>query len=310
MGAGWRFACQVVAFALLSAVARAEPLVVQPRLSAGTQQYQLSFADVITPNGNSFRFRNGFTVGDRLAFGGAGITLSSGSLFADLSGQWSRTGTDQGEIFQGTAFDANGDTTGALGHEHHFDARFARHEINAALGWAVNSDFSAYLGYKDARLSMTQARAPVLPVPEFGDVLQLGTFTMDFSYHGFFLGGTYSIPVAPWDGAFSIQSSIARLSASFTQYFAGSVAIYTAAGLLFLDPAFMNSHVTGTSTGLNLGLSWTGNLAWMSARLRNLSYTLGVDESQYKFDAPSVVDGNFEEKNTRMRLDLRYRFGA
>jgi hypothetical protein len=229
-------------------------------------------------------------------------------LFADLSGQWSKTGSDQGEIFQGTTVDSAGDSTPATGFEHHFDARFARHEINAAVGWAFSPEFSAYFGYKNAKLDMTQMRRPdSAPQPNFFDVLQTGAYTMDFSYHGFFVGATYSLPVRTW-GALSVQSSVARLDASFQQSFQGTVYVVTPIGPLFLDPSFINSTVHGTSTGLNVGISWTGNLGWLSDRLQSLSYTIGFDQSQYKFSASAVADGDFEEKNRRARLELRYRF--
>jgi hypothetical protein len=183
----------IVLTVLVTAPAHALEMAVQPRITAGIQDYALSFADVITPNGNGFRFRDGFTVRDHLPIAGAGLTVSCGRLFVDLSGQWSKTGHDQGEIFQGSTVDSAGDTTGALGFEHHFDARFNRQELNAALGWALTPNFSAYLGYKHASLNMTQMRAPIQTVqPNFGDVLQVGSYIMDFSYHGFFLGTTYS----------------------------------------------------------------------------------------------------------------------
>jgi hypothetical protein len=293
---------------LVASRARADGIIVQPRVSGGTQDYELSFADVITPNGNSFHFRDGFTISDSLPFAGAGLTVSAGRLFADLSGQWSKTGHDQGEIFQGTTFDSVGDTTPALGFEHHFDARFARHEINAAVGWAFSPQFSAYVGYKNAKLDMTQMRRPdSAPPPDNFDVLQTGDYAMDFSYHGFFLGATYSLPVRTW-GALSVQSSLARLDASFQQSFQGTVYVVTPLGPFFLDPSFINSSVSGTSTGLNVGISWTGTLGWLSDRLRPLSYTIGYDQSQYKFSTRKASDGDFEEKNRRARLELRYRF--
>jgi hypothetical protein len=299
----------IVLAVLVAARAQALEMAVQPRVTAGTQDYELSFADVITPNGNGFRFRDGFTIRDHLPIAGTGLTVSSGRLFADLSGQWSKVGHDQGEIFQGSTFDSAGDTTGALGFEHHFDARFSRQELNAALGWALTPNFSAYLGYKHASLNMTQVRAPIQTVqPNFGDVLQDGSYIMDFSYHGFFLGTTYSLPVRTW-GMFSAQASIARLNASFRQHFEGSVFVVTPVGNLPLDPSFIDSRVSGDSNGLNAGLSWTGNVGAAGSALRGLTYTVGVDQSQYRFHG-SATDGDFEEKNTRLRFELRYRFGG
>ncbi|HEX7416889.1 MAG TPA: hypothetical protein VF315_02450, partial [Steroidobacteraceae bacterium] len=76
-----------------------------------------------------------------------------------------------------------------------------------------------------------------------------------------------------------------------------------------VDPSFANkAPIYGKSTGLNLGISWTGNLGWMSGKLDRLSYTLGLDRSEYKFGTRETSTGDFEETSTRVRLDLRYRF--
>ena len=74
----------------------ADEIDLQPRVSGGTQAYSLTFADVIIPNGNGFHFQNGFKISNTLQFFGAGLTASSGRAFADVSGQWSGTGTDHG----------------------------------------------------------------------------------------------------------------------------------------------------------------------------------------------------------------------
>jgi hypothetical protein len=138
----------------------------------------------------------------------------------------------------------------------------------------------------------------------------VGNYIMDFSYRGFFVGASYSVPVSD-RGAFSIQSSVARLNADFKQRFEGSVFVLTPSGPVFLNPAFITSSVRGRSTGLNLGVSWTGNFGGAAdSWRRNLSYTVGLDESQYQFDADAVADGDFEEQNTRARFELRYRFST
>jgi hypothetical protein len=151
----------------------AAQVVFQPRLSVGMQDYELTFTDVLTPAGNGFDFRDGFTIKDRIAFSGAGLTVSSGRFFADLSMQRSRAGEAAGEIFQSSATGFG--TTNSLGHNHLFDSRFEREELSATAGWGVTGNLSLYLGYKKATLDMTQARTPALSPVVFGDVLQLGT---------------------------------------------------------------------------------------------------------------------------------------
>jgi hypothetical protein len=291
----------------------ADEIDLQPRVSGGTQAYSLTFADVIIPNGNGFHFQNGFKISNTLQFFGAGLTASSGRAFADVSGQWSGTGTDHGEIFEGTAYDAAHDTTPALGFEHHFDARFSRHELNFALGWAFDPNFSVFSGYKTARLNITQMLTPSSAfTPNVFDVLFIGDYTMNFSYHGFFVGATYSLPVRTW-GALGIQTSVARLDSGFHQSFSGTLYVLIPTGPnsdapLYLNPSYRSATVGGLSTGLNAGISWSGNFGWANDRLRTLSYTVGVDESQYRFSTSQTTYGDFEEKNTRVRLELRYRF--
>ncbi|HEY4972155.1 MAG TPA: hypothetical protein VII41_01025 [Steroidobacteraceae bacterium] len=300
---------------LVAAQTQALEIGIQPRVSAGMQDYQLSFPDVITPtlSNNSARLREGFTIRDHLPYAGAGLTVSAGHLFADLSGQWSKTGEDKGLNFQGNQFDVLDGYNGVGGHAHYLDSRFGRQEVNAAIGWALSSNFSAYLGYKSATLNITQMRTPVFaPAPQDGDVLQIGSSLMDFSYHGFFLGTTYALPINSW-GTVSVQASIAQLDASFRQHFEGLLFIYTApagmpAGVVLLDPSLENSAVHGSSTGLNVGISWSGNVGVASNPVRGLTYTIGLDQSQYRFQG-SATDGDFEEKNTRFRIELRYRFG-
>jgi hypothetical protein len=83
--------------------------------------------------------------------------------------------------------------------------------------------------------------------------------------------------------------------------------VVTPIGNFYLDPSFIDSRVSGNSTGLNVGLSWTGNVGAAGNPVRGLTYTIGLDQSQYRFHG-SATDGDFEEKNTRFHFELRYRF--
>jgi hypothetical protein len=292
-------------FVATTSLAQAEVWTIQPRLSGGVQDYELSFADVTFPNANGgITFRDGFTVSDNISFVGGGVTVSRGRFFADLAGQWSGTGEDQTFIFQGT----QGTISNNVGHSHSLDATFDREEFNLSLGWAVSQQLSVYAGFKRAALDMTQARLPVTSPPAvYGDVLQVGNYLMDFSYQGAFAGATFSVPVKSW-GAFAIQTSVARLNAKFKQRFDGLVVIYLPPlGAQAVDPSYITDETSGRSTGFNVGVSWTGNFG-SSGILERFSYTLGLDRSTYEFAAANSTTGDFDETNTRARLDLRYRF--
>jgi hypothetical protein len=288
----------------------AQAATIQPRLTAGYQDYDITFADVTAANATGGHvFRDGFDIGDRVSFVGAGLTWSGSRLFLDLSAQRSESGDDQLFQFQGTAI-GNGVFSGGNGHNHLLTSRFDRDEYNAAVGWGFTPEFSAYVGYKHATLDMRNQLIPVLsPFPGIGDVLFIGERVIDFEYDGAFIGGTYSLPVERWGGAFSLQSSLAFLDGEFKERFDGSVAVVGQFfNLIPLDPSFVNGTIRGESRGFNVGISWTGGFGWMSKRLSNLSYTLGLDRSEYDFETDQSTTGNFQEKNTRLRLDLRYRF--
>jgi hypothetical protein len=317
----YRLILPIVLTGLFTRTSISQSLIVQPRISTGVQNYQLHFDDVILPLANGGHdFRAGFKVDDRLPFVAAGLTFSGGRLFADFSGQWSQNGSDHGQQFEGVAI-GPGIYTSGDGQNHRSDTQFDRQELNVTLGWGATSNLSLYGGYKHATVNLTQTLTPLSPPAPFvdltggrdGDVLFFGDYRMQFTYSGAFVGVTYSAPVGP--GAFSFQSSLARLDGAFTQRFLGNVFVTNANSpnsLRPINPAFKDGEVAGQSFGLNIGVSWSGDFAWASERLRKLSYTIGIDQSQYKFDSGksnSLWAADLEEKNTRVRLDLRYRFG-
>lgn len=298
----------------------AQAVTFQPRLSGGYQDYDISFEDVTSSDGaGGISYRDGFEIGDRVTFIGAGLTVSEGRFFVDVSAQRSQTGRDTTFQFQGIADGSEDGTTGGngAGQNHSLRAKFDRDEYNGTIGFAVTPDFSLYAGYKratvDLRNTLSPSWATLDEAPDDLDVLFVGDRVIDFSYKGAFVGATYSIPVASWGGAFSIQSSVAFLDGRFKERFEGLVTIYHQLTPPFffvepIDPSFVNGTIKGKSRGLNLGVSWTGGFNWIARSLSNLSYTLGLDRSQYEFDTKQSTTGNFEEKNTRLRLDLRYRF--
>jgi hypothetical protein len=148
-----------------------------------------------------------------------------------------------------------------------------------------------------------------------GNVLFFGDYLMNFTYKGALVGATYAVPVGS-AGAIPLQSSPARLDGVFRQHFNGSVFVTNPTfpnNLRPIDPAFKDVQVDGISFGLNIGISWSGNFAWMGERLERLVYTIGIDESQYKFDSgrsKSLWAAELQEKNVRARFELRYRFGT
>jgi hypothetical protein len=297
--------------------------MVQPRVSTGVQDYQLRFDDVITPLATGGTdIRGGFKVADTISFVGAGVNVSHGRFFADASGQWSQSGRDHNQQIEGNAI-GGGVITSGDGQNHNSDVSFHRQELNLSVGWGATPNFSVYGGYKYAKVDLTQHLSPILSPPPLvnsatgqdGNVLFFGDYLMSFTYNGAFVGATYAVPAGS-AGTISLQSSLARLDGVFRQRFAGNVFVTNpnfANNLRPIDPSFKDGEVDGISFGLNLGISWSGNFAWMSERLERLVYTIGIDQSQYKFDSgksKSLWAADLQEKNTRARFELRYRFGA
>ena len=312
--------CGVIVFATR---ASAQSVIVQPRVSTGVQDYQLHFDDVITPIASGGTdIRGGFKVADTITFVGAGLNVAYGRFFADVSGQWSQNGTDHNQQIEGNAI-GSGVFTNGDGQNHDSEVRFHRQELNFSLGWAATSDFSVFAGYKYAKVDLTQHLSPILSPPplvntatgEDGNVLFFGDYLMNFTYNGGFIGATYALPVASV-GAIALQSSLARLDGVFRQHFMGNVFVTNPAfpnNLRPIDGSFKDGQVDGISFGLNVGISWSGNCAWISQQLQRLVYTIGIDQSQYKFDSgksKSLWAADLEEKNTRARFELRYRFGG
>ena len=293
--------------------ARADPIVVQPRVSLGQQAYELRFDDVLNSLGRSgFDFRDGFKVNDQLPFAAAGITVTANRLFLDVSGQRSKEGHDRTYQFSGRAL-GNDIFAPGDGHNHQLDIDLEREELNATVGWGFTDVFSAYIGFKRATVDMQQRQSP-LAGPDPGDILFIGDYDMEFIYEGLFVGATYVVPVGD-AGALSLQSTVARLDGDFSQRFSGRVllAAPTASNSFNgadVNTAFRDGVVRGDSVGVNVGISWTGQFF---ASLPALSYTIGLDHSRYEFDSSgsqAFWAADFNEKTTRLRLDLRYRLAA
>lgn len=314
--------------ALLCA-ATAQPVagapVLQPRLTAGMLDYSVRFDDSVTALASGGHdFRDGFRAQDRMPFAGAGLGLGWGRLLVDVSGQWTRRGQDHTTQVVNNSLGVPGVYTAGDGQEHRSDVRFDRHEYNLTAGWAVNGSLSAFVGYKSSRADLVQTLTPILAPPPFvdpagrdGDVLFTGDYLMRFSYQGAFAGVSFAVPVGE-HGALALQSSLARLDGEFQQRFAGVIQVtnLTAPGQRrTISPTIKDGVVAGRSTGVNLGIAWSGRFARSTGADdgSGWSYVIGVDHSQYTFDAGRSTASwasDFTERVTRARLDVRYRLRA
>ncbi len=320
---------------LLPGIGAAE-VTLQPRVTVGAQDYEFNYFDVIAPVLPLRALtRDGFKVGDRLQLHGVGLTVASGRWFFDIGGQRTDTGTQDTLQFIGADIVnfallprdiqlllQSLNVTNGPGATHDLRTDFSREDLNGVIGFGVNSNLSIFVGYKDAKTKLRNLLAPrfvptlsVFQNVAFGNLYLIGEQRNEFSYKGEFIGASYSAPVERWRGAFGIQASVARLTGKIDTTYDGAVliAVPIGTGLAQIPPSAAGLDTTieagrGKSTGLNLGLSWTGNLGGLSARLERLSYTIGVDRSEYTFKSSIRGANDFSETVTRARLDLKYAF--
>ncbi|MFO1426525.1 MAG: hypothetical protein U1F11_06050 [Steroidobacteraceae bacterium] len=291
-------------------MAHAQSWVVTPRLTAGQQDFNFRYFDLIQAlNTNLAGTRDGFEVGDRVSFVGAGLTVSHGRWFLDLSGQQTSTGNTTTTQFIGPIIGLPGN-----GANHDLFVPFSRKELNAAIGYGINPNLSVFVGYKDARTKLRNNLSPILDQVQIGNLYLIGQQTNRFSYKGEFAGLSYSAPVDRWNGAFGFQASLAQLHGKIESNFDFPVfiSVATAPFLVPVNPAVFGlttiDPARGRSLGMNLGISWTGHFDWISPRLSKMSYTIGVDRSEYNFKERTRTN-DFSETITRVRLDLRYAIG-
>ena len=296
---------------LLPPQASAEDVSWRIRGTAGIQQYELDFTDVVRipadpiAAGTTALFRDGFEVDDRLTFGGIGVTAGFGKFLIDISAQKTMEGNDNGTQFIG-GFD-----TGGAGVGHSYTAEFDRQEINLNVAYGLSDTVTLFLGYKDAEADLTINLRPGIDDELFflnvGDIFWVGNRATEFSYDGFQFGAAFATPIR--NGALSLQAAVVMLDGEFKERFNGGFLRVTSIVPEVAEPddfpGLRSFDVTGDALGFNLGIAWTGRF---SQKLPRLTYVLGLDHSIYEFDADQTFTGNFEEKNTRLRFDLRYEF--
>ena len=285
----------------------------QLRGTLGLQQYELRFADIVIPSdppipGAEITFRDGFEVEDQQTFGGVGLTASFGRFSIDLSGQRSGTGKDTGQQFQGNQQLQNNPfgIPVDLGVNHSLNSSFDREELNLNFGYGITNNITLFAGYKDAESTIRNTLAPIGEIGFFALTFE-GDRIADFSYDGWQAGAATAIPVDKLNGTFSVQAAVVFLNGDFVERFEGQNFVATPAGPVEVDPSLIvgGATVSGDSVGVNVGVAWTGRF---SKDLPKLLYTIGFDHSRYEFETDQTAFGDFEEKNTRLRFDLRYRF--
>ena len=279
---------------------------VSPRVSFGVQDYTHRLEDRLAPtSGSSFQFADGFETRDDLGFHGFGIGINADKVFVDVSGQWSAQGEEQQSQFQGVA--GGLEFAAGIGITHQLSSEFERKEFNVSVGYRITPTVSAYIGYKNATADFVHALRPS-DVGFFGAVKLTGDKVVENTYDGPFVGATYAIPVPAWGGAFAFQAAVVNLDMTDESRFLGTAEAQVGPTTFVpLDSSAFSSSIDGDAVGINVGFSWTGGFRWVDRSFTRLTYTIGIDHSEYEFEAG---DSEFEEKNTRLRLDLRYRLGG
>ena len=141
-------------------------------------------------------------------------------------------------------------------------------------------DNNADFGDGRKELNLTAGYGVTSNITLFGGYKYADTDFIDLQYGGPFLGASFSIPVFEL-GAIGLNGAVAYLEEFNTE----------------------GEDFDTTSVGVNGGVSWASNLAWL---LPGLGYGLNFDYSYYEFDDSG--DTILTEKIFRTRLDLKYTF--
>lgn len=262
-----------------------EALVFQPRLFGGMANYSLSSGDFnlkVTPEGGqpvaakgklSIDFNGNSTLQDFSPLLGAGGTLGWGQFFADIYYQSTALARSHGSDLLGTTI------TGAppIPDGSEFRANFGevdfRHEDWAlSLGYAVNSNWSLFAGYKGGKTDWDQHLSQQLFAPADATAFytEIDRLNGKFEQDGPFIGAAFSYPLG--GGTLTLRGAYAYLDGEYTWK---GTAQDADTGEVFQTSRL---NFDGNSDAWSVGMSWTKQLE------ENLGLSLGASYHWYDFD--------------------------
>lgn len=256
-----------------------DALVFQPRLFGGMGNYSLASGDfdlkVTTVDGGTVRTKGSATLDwygnsklqDVSPILGLGGTLGWGKFFGDIYYQSTALARSHGSAFGVTTFP---DQSQLLAHFGEVD--FRHEDWALSLGYALNSNWSLFGGYKGGKTQWDQQATqqgflPGATTPLFTEIDSLdGRFEQD----GPFIGVAFSYPLG--GGTLTLRGAYAYLDG---EYAWKGQAKSAATGEVFQRSTI---KLDGNSDGYSLGMSWTKQLE------DNLGLSLGAAYHWYDFD--------------------------
>lgn len=276
--------------------AEANELVLQPRVEFGILDYDFSFDDVVLANGS---VGDGLKISDTLFMGGLGGLIFYKGFFIDLAARISTEGSDDGQQF---ITDIVGNTPVAATHD--YESTFQRSEFDILFGYAIPTqsdyDLSLYVGYRYAETNFETDTTTVgsilnaAVIAPFDEVFD-GTFDVELTYSGPYVGMTVGVPMPLLPGRLSVTPILAFFDGEFRQNFEPAPGARV--------PTLDSAEADGTSLGFNVGVEWAVPFD------NGLEFSIGVDRSQFEFKTDGDgVEGDFEESFNRARVKLKYLF--
>jgi len=290
--------------ALFPVAGSALDLVIEPRVQAGLMNYQFEQKTVTKANGDK---DHGFELLSNMQFVGVGATLFANSFFLDVYAQKAFSGSDTATREEDRKVN---DTVLRLNYV--VDSDIERDEYSMSVGYALGSRWVVFGGYRNAKTRFTNTERLRYEIATNVFYVAQSTFSPSFKQNGFFLGGTYALPVGK-RSVVTFNLALAALDGKYDSRRTEKVKGVDSEGNVLTDSdgeiegfedvgAFHN----GDTLGLNLGASWKGRIG------ERIGYSFGANGYNYDFENKSSEEGQFQadlsENVLRFSAGLSYQF--
>jgi hypothetical protein len=290
---------------------------IQPRFEMGATyyKYEQPAATVIrtqpTLRPERGRFVSGqesFSLGDTMFSFGGGITLFADRFFMDLSAYKAVNGQDNPTIAIGF-FDPT--TEQFFTASPTYKADFDRAEYAVSLGYNVTDRLAVFAGYKWASTDFeTTFSGPGTIVIGRGIEAEAtldGKYNFSFDNDGPFLGVAYgwNIDRGALKGTLITNLALGFLSGEIKERTAIATVRFPSLGIVASDNelARISQFTTGDTVGWTLGIAWRG-----LTPIKNLTYSLGINGYQYRFNADDSIQPDITETEVNLRAGVAYSF--
>ncbi len=306
----------MIGFLVLPKTAAAD-VEFQPRIETGWMFYsfeQTPISKIMLPiYGQSSGFniaQEKIEISDNIGFVGGGGTLFIRRLFVDVSGQYAFNGSGRTQASSSGYLETE---NCFISSEDDFHGQFYRTDMAISAGYAVNSRFSVYAGYKWAAVDLDLTSEGPVALLNIDNWLVTGRFKNEqnekFRYEGPFVGVTHGWQIDHpvfLKGLISVKVALAFLSSKFSVDRRIAMT-YDSINGEAIEPVVETldekKDIKGDTLGLTLGFDWHGMTA-----INNLSYWIGLSGYRYNFDADDLEMSDISETAVTFKAGLAYIF--